>query len=186
MGIQERRIREKKQLRQQILDAARALFITEGYESVSMRKVADRIEYSPTTIYLYFKNKADLLSALSEKTLHHLLDTLEGLSKDTGDPVMALRKAAKTYVEFGLTHPQDYELTFIIRPHHQRGLGLEAGSGGERAFHYLRPMVNECIRQKKFRQVDIETAGQALWSAMHGVTSLLIAYPDFHGLRKKR
>lgn len=172
-------------MRQQILDAARALFIEEGYERVSMRKIADRIDYSPTTIYLYFKNKADLLSAISEKTLHHLLDTLEALNKDTGDPVMVLRKVAKAYVAFGLSHPQDYELTFFIRPHHQRGLGLDKGTGGERAFLYLRPMVSECIRQKKFRPVDIETTGQALWAAMHGVTALLIAYPDFPWVEKE-
>ena len=96
-------------MRQQILDAARELFITEGYENVSMRKVAGRIEYSPTTIYLHFKNKTDLLIAITEKTLHNLLDTLERLSKDAGDPVLILKKEAQTYVEFGLTYPQDYE-----------------------------------------------------------------------------
>ena len=184
MGIQERRIREKEQLRRQILDAARDLFITEGYENVSMRKVADRIEYSPTTIYLYFKNKTDLLIAISENILNSLLDTLEGLSKDTGDPVITLKKGAQAYAEFGLTHPQDYELIFIIRPHYQEGLRLTEGSAGERAFRYLRDMVNECIRQKKFRQMDTETTSQALWSAMHGVTSLLIAYPDFPWVEK--
>lgn len=184
MGIQERRVREKAQLRRQILDAARALFITEGYENVSMRKVAEKIEYSPTTIYLYFKNKDDLLSAISEKTLHHLLDTLEDIGKDAGDPVTALRKTAQAYVEFGLAHPHDYDLTFNIRPHHQRGLGLDEGTGGERAFRYLRPLVNACVEQKKFRPVDIETTGQALWAAMHGVTSLLIAYPDFPWVEK--
>ncbi len=52
MGVKERRAREKEQLRQQILSAARELFVTEGYEHVSMRKSADKIEYSPTTIYL--------------------------------------------------------------------------------------------------------------------------------------
>lgn len=88
MSIQERRIREKEELRQQILDAARELFITENYEDVSMRKVADRIEFSQTTIYLYFKNKADLLIAISEKIRHNLLDTLGRLSKDAGDPVL--------------------------------------------------------------------------------------------------
>ena len=57
MGVKERRAREKEQLRRQIIAAARELFVNEGYENVSMRKIADKIEYSPTMIYLYFKTR---------------------------------------------------------------------------------------------------------------------------------
>ncbi len=179
MGIKERRQREKEQLRQQILLAARELFVNEGYENVSMRRIADKIEYSPTTIYLYFKDKADLLDSVCQETLLHLLNTLEKLRRDTVDPVETLRKSGKVYVEFGLKYPQDYKLTFVIRPQFQKGLGLEEGSIGERVFNYLRTVVSECIRQKKFRRMDIEMTGQVMWAAVHGVTLLLIDFPDF-------
>ena len=185
MGIRERKIREKEQLRQKILDAARELFMVEGYENVSMRKVAERIEYSPTTIYLHFKNKTDLLIAISENILNDLLDTLQALSEDTRDSLSNLKSSAKAYAGFGLAHPKDFELIFIIRPQHQEGLRLTEGSAGERAFRYLRTMVGACVRQKTFREVDVETTAQALWSAMHGVTSLLIAYPDFPWVEKE-
>ena len=179
MGTKERRTREKEQLRHQILSAARELFVNEGYENVSMRKIADKIEYSPTTIYLYFKDKADLLDSVCKETLLNLLNTLELLKRDKSDPVEVLRKSGKAYVEFGLKYPQDYKLTFVVRPQFQKGLGLQEGSVGERVFDYLRAMVSECIRQKRFRQVDVEITGQALWSAVHGVTLLLIDFPDF-------
>ena len=179
MGVKERRAREKEQLRHQILSAARELFVNEGYENVSMRKIADKIEYSPTTIYLYFKDKADLLDSVCKETLLNLLNTLELLKRDKSDPVEVLRKSGKAYVEFGLKYPQDYKLTFVVRPQFQKGLGLQEGSVGERVFDYLRAMVSECIRQKRFRQVDVEITGQALWSAVHGVTLLLIDFPDF-------
>ena len=179
MGTKERRAREKEQLRRQIIDAARELFVSEGYENVSMRKIADKIEYSPTVIYLYFKDKADLLDSACQETLLGLLDTVELLKRDKNNPVEALRKSGKAYVEFGLKYPQDYKLTFVIRPQFQKGLGLEEGSVGERVFSYLCAMVSECVRQKAFRQVDVETTGQALWSAVHGVTLLLIDFPDF-------
>ena len=81
MGVKERRAREKELLRRQILSAARELFVNEGYESVSMRKIAERIEYSPTTIYLYFEDKADLLDSVCQETLLSLLNTLEQLKK---------------------------------------------------------------------------------------------------------
>ena len=179
MGTKERRAREKEQLRRQIIDAARELFVSEGYENVSMRKIADKIEYSPTVIYLYFKDKADLLDSACQETLLGLLDTVELLKRDKNNPVEALRKSGKAYVEFGLEYPQDYKLTFVIRPQFQKGLGLEEGSVGERVFSYLCAMVSECVRQKAFRQVAVETTGQALWSAVHGVTLLLIDFPDF-------
>ncbi len=179
MGVKERRAREKELLRRQILSAARELFVNEGYENVSMRKIADRIEYSPTTIYLYFKDKADLLDCVCQETLLSLLNTLEQLKKDKSDPVETLKKSGRTYVEFGLKYPQDYKLTFVIRPQFQKGLGLQEGSIGEKVFDYLRAVVFECIQQKMFRQVDVETTGQVMWSAVHGITLLLIDFPDF-------
>ena len=179
MGVKERRAREKELLRRQILSAARELFVNEGYENVSMRKIADRIEYSPTTIYLYFKDKADLLDRVCQETLLSLLNTLEQLKKDKSDPVETLKKSGRTYVEFGLKYPQDYKLTFVIRPQFQKGLGLQEGSIGEKVFDYLRAVVSECIQQKMFRQVDVETTGQVMWSAVHGITLLLIDFPDF-------
>ena len=179
MGVKERRAREKEQLQQQILGAARELFVNEGYENVSMRKIADKIEYSPTTIYLYFKDKADLLDSVCQETLLTLLNTLDELKKDKSDPVETLRKSGHVYVAFGLKYPQDYKLTFVIRPQFQKGLGLQEGSIGEKVFNYLREMVAECIQQQIFRQVDTETTSQVMWSAVHGITLLLIDFPDF-------
>ena len=179
MGVKERKAREKEQLRQQILFAARELFVNEGYENVSMRKIANKIEYSPTTIYLHFKDKADLLDSVCQETLLNLLNTLEELKRDMSDPIETLRKSGQAYVEFGLKYPQDYKLTFVIRPQFQKGLGLQEGSVGEKVFNYLCTMVSECIRQKIFRQMDVETTGQVLWAAVHGVTLLLIDFPDF-------
>ncbi len=186
MGVKERRAREKEQLRRQILSAARELFVKEGYENVSMRKIADKIEYSPTMIYLYFRDKADLLDSVCKATLLNLLNTLELLKRDKSNPVENLRKSGKAYVEFGLEYPQDYKLTFVVRPQFQKGLGLQEGSVGEKVFNYLRAMVTECVRQKTFRQVDVDITGQALWSAVHGVTLLLIDFPDFPWAAKDR
>ena len=186
MGTKARRAREKERLRQQILVAARELFVNEGYDNLSMRKIANKIEYSPTTIYLYFKDKADLLNSVCQETLLNLLNTLEQLKREKSDPIETLRKSGQAYVEFGLKYPQDYKLTFVIRPQFQKGLGLEEGSVGEKVFNYLREMVSECIQQKKFREMDIETTGQVLWSAVHGVTLLLIDFPDFPWTEKDK
>ena len=64
MGVRERRDREREEIRTRILDAARELFATEGYEAVTMRRIADRIEYSATAIYFHFRDKEALLQEL--------------------------------------------------------------------------------------------------------------------------
>ena len=97
MGSKERRERAKENLREQIMDAARELFVSEGYESVSMRKIADKIEYSPTTIYLYFKDKTDLLVQLCDETFARLGERLERIRQKQEDPLLALREAARAF-----------------------------------------------------------------------------------------
>src|ERR671939_111330 len=99
MGPKQRRAREKEILRQEILDAARELFVNEGYENVSMRRIAEKIEYSPTTIYLYFEDKAALLFAICEETFAKLAKKLETIVRQTQDPVEALKKGCRAYIE---------------------------------------------------------------------------------------
>jgi AcrR family transcriptional regulator len=188
MGTKERRERQKESLRQEILDAAREMFASEGFENVSMRKIAEKIEYSPTTIYLYFKDKSDLIYQLCEESFAKLGQILERIRRKHDDPLEALREAAQAYVKFGLQHPNHYKVIFIIPL--QETLDHDdyafEGSMGERAFNYLRNCVAECIRQGKFRQVDPELTSQALWAGMHGVTSLLIAHKDFPWVSQKK
>src|SRR5919199_6408909 len=110
MGVQERRAREKQELRQEILDAARDLFLREGFENISMRKIAEKIEYSPTTIYLHFQDKADLLDCICEETLGKLQQRLAAIGELTADPLERLKIGLRTYIEFGLEHPNDYRV----------------------------------------------------------------------------
>ena len=106
MGSIERRERQKENLRREILDAAREMFIDEGYEAVSMRKIANRIEYSPTTIYLYFKDKSELFNQLCEETFAQLAQRLENLHRKHSDPLDYLRAGLRCYIDFGLKNPR--------------------------------------------------------------------------------
>jgi AcrR family transcriptional regulator len=181
MGVKERREREKLAVRKEILDAARELFIKEGYESVSMRKIADKIEYSPTTIYLYFDDKAQLVHSLCEEAFVKLVKMFETLGGDLSDPVSALKKCGRAYIEFGLKYPNDYKVTFMLnlRPDKSPEEYLREDSMGMRAYGYLRKIVEECVRRGKFPGADVETTTQTVWIVVHGVTSLLIAHPKF-------
>ena len=187
-GPKQRREREKEALRQVILDAARELFVKEGYENVSMRRIADKIEYSPTTIYLYFEDKASLLFAVCEETFAKLAKRMESITRQNEDPIEALRRGCRAYVDFGLKYPNHYRVTFINHPelHLGREHYLREGSMGMRCYSHLRANVNECIKQKRFKNKDLEALTQIIWAGGHGITSLLITKPDFPWADKNR
>src|SRR5712691_5405342 len=98
MGVQERRARQKESIREEILDAARTLFVKEGYESVSIRKIADKVEYAPGTIYLYFRDKADILDRICEETFGKLIVRLQAIEHDSAAPLDKLRRGLRTYI----------------------------------------------------------------------------------------
>jgi AcrR family transcriptional regulator len=180
LGVKERKARQRESLRREIVDAASDLFVAEGFESVSMRKIADRIEYSPTTIYLYFKNKAELLETICDETFEQMIEIHERIRRDSPDPLDALVRGLRAYVDFGLAHSSHYVLTFVAPyPDGERPEGAFDDSVGARSFGVLRAIVTDCIAAGHFAGADVEAASQQLWAVVHGVTSLLIVQPDF-------
>jgi AcrR family transcriptional regulator len=181
MGIKERRARQRKYLRQEILDAASELFVRDGYENVSMRRIADRIEYSPTTIYIYFKDKAELLEQVCRETFARLVERLSKIMEQPGDPVERLKRGLIAYIEFGLENPHQYRTTFMM----PIPVGLDekklhqGNSPGMQAFSFLTHAVGESIKAGKLRAANVELAAQTLWAGIHGITSLLITHQAF-------
>jgi AcrR family transcriptional regulator len=114
MGIKERQDRERQAVRHAILDAARALFISDGYRNVSIRKIAERIEYSPAAIYSYFPSKDDIFFALAEEGFRRLDLKIRDLVP-AGDPLEDVRRCWWAYYEFSKEHRQFFELMFVDR-----------------------------------------------------------------------
>jgi AcrR family transcriptional regulator len=183
MTTQTRRARQKALLHQEIIAAARDILAREGYEQLSMRKVAERIEYSPTAIYLHFEDKRDLVFQVCEETFGRLVHELESLESEFKDPVERLRAAMHRYVAFGLRHPRHYLATFVAVPSDQRPEDLarytHPDSNGMRALGILRSAIVAGIDARKFRKVDPDVTTRAVWATMHGLTSLLVQMPDF-------
>jgi len=179
MGVKERREREKLETRERILDAARELFMAEGYEGVSMRKIADKVEYSPTAIYVHFQDKDQLFREICHEDFRRLAQSLIGLA-EIADPVERLKKIAPAYVEFGRKHPNHYR-TMFMTPHLpilELDPVLEGkGNPEEDAYEFLRATVEEAIKAGAFRDEfkDPDLVAQTLWAGVHGVISLQIA-----------
>jgi len=179
MGVKERREREKSETRDKILDAARELFVTEGYEGVSMRRVAEKIEYSPTAIYVYFADKNELFHELCRQDFARLQEVMQS-AEMPADPVERLRQIGRSYIQFGVRFPNHYVFMFMT-PHLPQEPDEEdreiMGNPEEDAYAMLKWAVQEAINAGSFRQgvQDAELVSQTLWASVHGVISLNIA-----------
>jgi AcrR family transcriptional regulator len=182
MGIAQRKEREKLETREKILDAARELFVSEGYEGVSMRKVAQKIEYSPTAIYVYFQDKEQLFLELCHCDYRRLAESFVMLAQ-IPDPVERLRKIGHAYMQFGLENPNHYRMMFMTsHPPVPEGIEKEMGKGNpeEDAYAFLVQTVREALEASAFRPelTDADLIAQTLWAGVHGVVSLQIAKSD--------
>lgn len=179
MGVKERREREKSETRDKILDAARELFVTEGYEGVSMRKVAEKIEYSPTAIYVYFADKTELFRELCNQDFARLAEVFQSAAMST-NPVERLKQIGAIYAEFGTRYPNHYKFMFMtqhpgIEPNAEEREIM--GNPEEDAYAFLKWAVQQAMDAGCFREElrDAELISQTLWASVHGVISLEIA-----------
>jgi AcrR family transcriptional regulator len=175
----------RESLRQEIMDAARDFFVAEGYQNVSMRKIASRIGYSPTTIYLYFNDKADLMTQICEQTFATLTKNLTKIAERADDPIEGLRAGMIEYINFGLKHPSHYLLLFCSPEPVEMKVSFEQ-SNGKLAFETLLNSVSKCVEADILRDSDVALNSQVLWAGIHGVTSLLITQTGFPFVGRKK
>jgi len=172
MGIADRKEREKLEMRRLIMDAAMRMFVEAGYEKTSIRNIAEKIEYSPATIYLYYKDKDELLYDVQAQGFAQLLELFQQRAT-AKDPFKKLGQMSKIYVEFGMEHPDIYDLMFIIRAPMNKV--EEEGSkwvNGDACFQYLLVTLEECMEKGLIKFTDKMVGALSIWSMLHGLVSL--------------
>jgi len=178
MGTRERREREREEIRTKIIDVAREMFAAEGYDAVTMRRIADKIEYSPTAIYFHFKDKDALIREICDTDFARLAEQFGSVAR-IADPMERLRRVGQAYAEFGLSNPNHYRLMFMT-PHPNfspEDSQLQQGNPEEDAYAFLRQIIVEAIKQGRLRRdlKNPDLVSQTVWAAVHGVISLEIA-----------
>ena len=172
MGITERKERERQEMRSLILEAAQQAFIEEGYEKASIRAIADRVEYSPATIYLYFKDKSEIFFEVHELGFERLIQEMMTAVEGIENPIEILRQQGYAYMKFALENPEMYDLMFI------QNAPMEAEKGewacGHRCFDLLCSSVQHCMEKQLIKINTLEVATMSIWSFMHGLVSLKI------------
>lgn len=161
-------------MRKLILQAARQLFLQDGYEKVSIRNIADAIEYSPATIYLYFKDKNELLFALHQEAFGKLIEEFQPVFT-VQDPFERLIKMGQQYIHFAMENPELFDLMFIMTaPLEALACHNEVWDDGRRAFGLLISVVQDCVDAGVFKHQDAERAAMMIWSMVHGLAALFL------------
>lgn len=180
MSTADRRAREKESLRQKILDTARDLFVAHGYEGVTLRKIANAIEYAPGTIYSYFKDKDELIRALCIADFDAFEQSFPRATAPA-DPLAAIRAIGAAYIRFALTHPNQYRLMFMTpKPAALHELDDETlakkDDPARDAYALVRQTARVAIDSGLLRADlrDPDLVAQTLWAGVHGMASLEI------------
>jgi AcrR family transcriptional regulator len=191
MGIPERRERERKELRQKILNAARELLVKRGYEAVTMREIAKRIEYSPTALYKHFVDKDALVLELCREDFTAFAQHFVEQVAAAGDPVERMARAGLVYLGFAEEYPEQYRLMFMTE------LPPTPPDQGERddptrnAYIFVRSLVDELMRGNFLRKelTDVDLVAQTVWAGVHGAAALDLIVPkskDWLDFRPRR
>ncbi len=178
MGINERKESEKHKMRRLILDTAMKLFLERGFENITLRHIAEQIEYSPATIYLYFKDKDEIMYTLHREGFEELYKWQQKILS-VKDPLKRLHRHAEMYVSFALEHPEYYDLMFIKRGPFKKIKEMKLKEGmnwdiGMRSYDLLKKNIEDCIEAELFPETNIDVAAFSMWAYVHGIVSLII------------
>lgn len=176
MGTSERKAKEKEELKSLILRAANKLFVEQGIEQTTIRKIASKIEYSVGTVYLYYKDKNDILHDLHKQGFWQLGGEMKVLF-NVADPMERLKALGRVYLQFALENPDMYNLMFTLKAPMDflDSSQKEEWNEGKATFGVLKATVNECMQQGHFQGHQLEPLSFAIWSVVHGMSSLHIS-----------
>ena len=173
MGVKERRQRERTEVREKILDAALEFFAKEGSEGVTMRALADAIEYSPPVIYAHFRDKEAIIQELCNRQLRGLAKMFAEFAHL--DPIERLRRIGYVYVDFAVDHPSHFRFMFLTTHPVEPDMDeAETNDPQTHAYAFLRQTVRDAIAADLLRPEysDAEEVAQMCWASAHGLVAL--------------
>lgn len=172
MGISDRKEREKEEMRRRILESAKKLFLDLGYEKTSIRGIAEDIEYSPATIYLYFKDKNELLFALHQEAFVEFAKTFEKVAH-IQDPFERLVTLGHEYLSFAFANPELYELMFLLTaPMEALEIRDDVWEDGKTVYMALEGLITQCQATGHFTGADVSDLSMMIWATVHGLVTI--------------
>jgi AcrR family transcriptional regulator len=169
---------------EEILAAAKEMFVTEGFEAVTTRKLAARVGLSQTGLYVYFKSKEDILDALCQRTYAATLERYRQIDAEFPDDLDRFKAMVRWTVDSGLAAPDEYQIIYMTRRRLLHGAEEskkppEERSRGAQVVSWQMALVGRLIERGVFRPMSRTVAGQLAITLPHGLVARLVAWPDF-------
>ncbi|MCV3243006.1 TetR/AcrR family transcriptional regulator [Mesorhizobium sp. ZC-5] len=175
--VQSRRERHKAELRSELVAAAHALVKDEGYEGLTIRKLAKRVGYAPMSVYSYFADKQDILLALAEDVFEQLARRAERNLPE--EPLAALRHGMREFAAFGLENPNEYRIIFMTQKPQPADPEMAAELEKKNpALLSMRKCVMACLEAGLLKG-DEHAITTFLWTTTHGAISAVINFPQY-------
>lgn len=172
-----RRERQRADTRAELLAAAHELVRNEGFDGLTIRKLAEKVGYAPMSVYSYFADKQAILEAVAQDTFERLARHIEERKPD--DPMDALRFGLVEYAAFGLDNANEYRTIFMTeKAHDHADAKFEELRNNNPAFAGLLRLVNDCIDCGLLKG-DAQAIATILWTVAHGAVSLVLTFPRF-------
>jgi AcrR family transcriptional regulator len=175
---------EGPERRSEILQVAKRVFLEEGYSRATIRRIASQIGISSTALYVYFPDKNSILREICTETFTGLTHEFEAIKAQKLTPLEALRAAARAYIAFGLGHPHEYELTFVVHepqvcPPGKTDPDDPGEEACEKAYHCLLDLVADAVNAGVVAEPNVDRVAQQIWAGVHGLVALFLSQPEF-------
>ncbi|MAK64069.1 MAG: TetR family transcriptional regulator [Maricaulis sp.] len=170
--------RRRRKVREAIIDAAESIFATDGEEGISMRRLAEAIDYSPAAIYKYFASKDDLFAAIREMFFERLMTRIHAAMEEGGGTAQLCARCMRAYIETGMEEPNHYMMAFApsvtSKPHlhEEKEVAFEAEAA-------LVELIQQGQSEGNFRSGDPRVMSKSVWASLHGMTQLIVCLDDF-------
>ena len=165
--------------RAEILEAAERIFIADGYEGATIRRIADEVGVSSTALYMHFPDKGAILLEISERTITQLLNRNSDIAAKPMDAANRVKLMLDSYMRWGFEHPNAYQLVFSTLRPVSDVVGENVADLSARCYEIFSGVVREIAADGRLRTGDADSVAQALWAACHGVVALMVSRPDF-------
>ena len=167
--------------RAEILEAAERIFVAEGYEGATIRKIADEVGVSSTALYMHFQDKGQILLEICAGALELLLERNADIAAKPLDAVVRVRMMLEAYMRWGLEHANAYQLVFSApRPVSAAQWPEDTADMGAKCYEIFSGVVREIAASGRLRTGTADSAAQALWMSCHGVVALKASRPKFN------
>jgi AcrR family transcriptional regulator len=162
--------------RVEILEAAERIFVADGYDGATIRKIADEVGVSSTALYMHFRDKDEILQEICLTWVQALLVQNSEIAGRPGDAVSRVRLLLEAYIRMGLEHPNAYMLVYCAPQ--RSGAQAATAEVAQKCYAAYAGVVDEIAAEGRLRVGDAKIAAQTLWAACHGVVALLIMRPS--------